>query len=47
LVGALIVGVFINGLQITGVDPLFQRLITGVLVIVAVAIDQISQRIRQ
>ena len=46
LVGALIVGVFINGLQITGVDPLFQRLITGILVIVAVAIDQISQRIR-
>jgi fructose transport system permease protein len=40
LVGALIVGVFINGLQITGVDPLFQRLITGVLVILAVAFDR-------
>jgi fructose transport system permease protein len=39
LVGALIVGVFINGLQITGVDPLYQRLITGVLVILAVAFD--------
>lgn len=43
-IGALIVGVFINGLQITGVDPLYQRLITGILVIAAVAIDQISQR---
>lgn len=46
LVGALIVGVFINGLQITGVDPLWQRFITGVLVIGAVALDQFSQRIR-
>lgn len=45
LVGALIVGVFITGLQITGVDPLWQRFITGVLVIMAVAVDQISQRI--
>ena len=45
LVGALIVGVFINGLQITGVDPLYQRLITGVLVILAVALDQLSQKL--
>jgi fructose transport system permease protein len=41
LVGALIVGVFINGLQITGVDPLYQRLITGVLVILAVTFDRL------
>jgi fructose transport system permease protein len=47
LVGALIVGVFINGLQITGVDPLYQRLITGVLVILAVALDQFSQRLNK
>ncbi len=47
LVGALIVGVFINGLQITGVDPLFQRLITGVLVILAVTFDQaVSKKAR-
>jgi len=47
LVGALIVGVFINGLQITGVDPLYQRLITGVLVILAVTFDRlVSKRAR-
>ena len=47
LVGALIVGVFINGLQITGVDPLYQRLITGVLVILAVTFDQtVSKKAR-
>lgn len=44
LVGALIVGVFINGLQITGVDPLYQRLITGVLVILAVTFDRFVSR---
>lgn len=44
LVGALIVGVFINGLQITGVDPLYQRLITGVLVILAVTLDQLISK---
>jgi fructose transport system permease protein len=45
-VGALIVDMFINGLQTTGVDPLFQRLITGILVILAVTLDQLSQRLR-
>jgi fructose transport system permease protein len=44
LVGALIVGVFINGLQITGVDPLYQRLITGVLVILAVTFDRLVSK---
>ena len=46
LIGALIVGVFITGLQSIGVPILYQRLITGVLVIAAVALDQFSQRIR-
>jgi len=44
LIGALIVGVFRNGLQLTGVQPIYQILITGVLVILAVAVDQISRR---
>lgn len=44
LVGALIVGVFRNGLQLMGVASIYQVLITGVLVIVAVSIDQLSHR---
>jgi fructose transport system permease protein len=44
LVGALIVGVFRNGLQLMGVSSLYQVLITGILVIVAVSIDQLSHR---
>ena len=40
LVGALIVGVFRNGLALSGVDVLWQEFAVGVLIIVAVAIDQ-------
>ena len=44
LIGVLIVGVFRNGLQLMGVASIYQVLITGVLVIVAVSIDQLSHR---
>ena len=44
LIGALIVGVFRNGLQLMGVGSIYQVLITGILVIVAVSIDQLSHR---
>jgi fructose transport system permease protein len=44
LVGALIVGVFRNGLQLMGVASIYQVLITGILVIVAVSIDQLTHR---
>jgi len=44
LVGALIVGVFRNGLTLMGVSSVYQVLVTGVLVIVAVATDQWSRR---
>jgi fructose transport system permease protein len=43
LVGALIVGVFRNGLTLMGVSSVYQILITGVLVILAVATDQLSR----
>ena len=44
LVGALIVGVFRNGLTLMGVSSVYQVLITGILVILAVATDQLSRR---
>jgi fructose transport system permease protein len=46
LLGALIVGVFRNGLALAGVDVLYQTLVVGVLVIVAVATDQWIRRVR-
>lgn len=44
LLGALIVGIFRNGLTLMGVPSIYQWLITGILVILAVAVDQITQR---
>jgi fructose transport system permease protein len=44
LIGALIVGVFRNGLQLMGVASIYQTLITGILVILAVTVDQISRK---
>ena len=43
-VGALIVGVFRNGLTLMGVSSVYQILITGILVILAVGTDQLSRR---
>ena len=40
LLGALIVGVFRNGLALWGVDVLWQEFAVGLLIILAVAIDQ-------
>ncbi|WP_307789242.1 ABC transporter permease [Glycomyces salinus] len=40
LLGALIVGVFRNGLSLAGVDVLWQTFAVGVLIIVAVSVDQ-------
>jgi fructose transport system permease protein len=45
LIGALIVGVFRNGLALSGVDVLWQEFAVGVLIIVAVAIDQWLRRV--
>ncbi|MGI8476630.1 MAG: ABC transporter permease [Thermomicrobiales bacterium] len=44
LVGVLIVGVFRNGLALIGVSSVYQILVTGILVILAVTIDQIARR---
>lgn len=44
LIGTLIVGVLRNGLTQAGVDSLYQNIATGILVIVAVTVDQIARR---
>jgi fructose transport system permease protein len=44
LIGALIVGVFRNGLVLIGVSSVYQILITGILVILAVSVDQLTHR---
>ena len=44
LIGAVIVGVFRNGLQLMQIDSIYQTLVTGVLVILAVTVDQLSRK---
>ena len=44
LIGAVIVGVFRNGLTLIGVQVVYQYLVTGVLVILAVSVDQLTHR---
>jgi fructose transport system permease protein len=46
LIGALIVGVFRNGLALAGVDVLWQTLAVGVLIIVAVSLDQWIRKVK-
>src|SRR5260370_31128214 len=43
VIGTLIVGIFRNGLQLIGVAAIYQVLVTGVLVILAVAVAQLSR----
>jgi fructose transport system permease protein len=47
LIGATIVGVFRNGLTLIGVQVIYQYLVTGILVILAVSVDQLTHRRRQ
>jgi fructose transport system permease protein len=47
LIGAVIVGVFRNGLTLIGVEVIYQYLVTGILVILAVSADQLTHRTRQ
>ncbi|GCL63850.1 ABC transporter permease [Pseudaquabacterium pictum] len=44
LIGAIVVGVLRNGLTLMGVASVYQVLITGILVIAAVAVDQLSRK---
>ncbi|HEY0812671.1 MAG TPA: ABC transporter permease [Pseudonocardia sp.] len=46
LVGALIVGVFQNGLQLAGVDVVWQGTAIGLLVLIAVGLDQWIRKVR-
>jgi fructose transport system permease protein len=46
LLGALIVGVFRNGLALAGLDVLYQTLAVGILIVVAVSVDQWIRKVK-
>ncbi|MDQ0577456.1 ABC transporter permease [Agromyces albus] len=47
LLGALIVGIFRNGLSLAGLDVLWQTFAVGVLIVVAVSVDQWIRKVRK
>jgi len=47
LLGALIVGVFRNGLSLAGLDVLWQTFAVGVLIVLAVSVDQWIRKVRK
>jgi ribose transport system permease protein len=44
MIGALIMGVISNGLNLMNIDPYFQNIVLGTVIILAVMIDQHSQK---
>ena len=47
IVGAFVVGVLRNGMVIQGVSSFWQMIITGAVIVLAVIIDQLQQRIQE
>lgn len=45
VIGALLLGVIINGLHMVGVSAYWEATITGIIIIVAVSIDVVSQKL--
>ena len=44
LVGALIIGVIRNGMNLTGVESHMQNVVYGVVILIAVMVDQLKNR---
>ena len=47
IIGAFVIGFLANGLVIVGVSPFWQKVITGAVIILAVAVDQIQQIVQE
>jgi ribose/xylose/arabinose/galactoside ABC-type transport system permease subunit len=46
LIGALLIGVVSNGLNLLGVQPYWQMIVKGMIVILAVLLDKLKRRFR-
>ena len=47
IVGALVIGVLTNGLVLLGVQEFWKKVITGFVIILAVVLDQLQERLQQ
>ena len=46
LIGALIIGVIRNGMNLTGVEAHMQSVVYGVVILIAVLVDQLKAKLR-
>ena len=46
LIGALLIGVISNGLNLLGVQPYWQMMVKGTIIILAVLMDRMKRRFR-
>ncbi len=47
IIGALVIGVLANGLVLLGVQEFWKKVITGMVIILAVVLDQMQERLQQ
>jgi erythritol transport system permease protein len=47
MIGALVIGVLTNGLVLLGVQEFWKKVITGLVIILAVVLDQLQARLQQ
>jgi erythritol transport system permease protein len=47
IIGALVMGVLANGLVLLGVQEFWKKVITGLVIILAVVLDQMQERLQQ
>ena len=47
IIGALVIGVLTNGLVLLGVQEFWKKVITGLVIILAVVLDQLQERLQQ
>lgn len=47
IVGALVIGVLTNGLVLLGIQEFWKKVITGLVIILAVVLDQLQERLQQ
>jgi erythritol transport system permease protein len=47
IVGALVIGVLTNGLVLLGVQEFWKKVITGLVIILAVVLDQLQERLQE
>lgn len=47
LIGAFTIGFLVDGLVLVGVSPFWQQVVKGVVIVIAVALDQLQQRLQR